>query len=92
MTKRKPAAPKKHRAENCFVLRTDKLGAPHYFAGLVGMQLGHGITLTTIPFMALDFATRAEAEECITDIGAADWLTISELGPFHASANLATPA
>lgn len=67
-----------------FVVRTDKLSSPQYFAGVLpGRVLGitNNVVLTPIPMEAWAFADRAEAEELIRDLqrdGDDDWF-ISEL-------------
>lgn len=65
--------------ETYYVLRTDKMSVPHYFAGISDqVTVGLGTTLTTLIFAAWQFATREDAEEARRECGLADDFTISD--------------
>ena len=62
-----------------YVLRTDKLSAPYYFAGVSDqVTFGLGTTLTPLIFAAWQFATREDAEEARRECGLAHDFTISD--------------
>lgn len=56
-----------------YVLRTDKLSAPHYFGGAVELGIKPGIVITDLIFNAYQFASRADAEEAKADCGLPDF-------------------
>ncbi len=61
-----------------YVIRTDKLSKPHYFAGAFDTGMGHGISLSPHIFGAWYFDTKKEATDLIKQIGPDDY-TVSEV-------------
>ncbi len=60
-----------------YVVRTDKLERPHYFAGAFDTGMGHGISLSPNIFGAWHFDTKREANDVIAEIGPNDYTVSS---------------
>ena len=75
-----------------YVLRTDKISPPQYFCGLVqGEFFGNPIALSNVVFNAMDFESEQEALTARDELGLGADFTVSELGGFGMSDNLAPP-
>lgn len=72
-----------------YVLRTDKMTDPHYFAGGVETSFGMAVGICRTVFQAYEFTTRKDAKQCIKECGLneADW-SISECGQVGVSDSL----
>ena len=62
-----------------YVLRTDKLSSPHYFAGTMDRTMSLCICIAPVIFDAWFFEDRQEAEDVLSEIGD-DWI-VSETSP-----------
>lgn len=61
-----------------FVIRTDKLSKPQYFAGCIHLDMGGvGVVHTDTIFSAAFFPSRKAAEKAMMDIGPEDY-SVSE--------------
>lgn len=60
-----------------FVIRTDKLSSPHYWAGFAEGNMGLMLIISPVVFNARHLNDRPEAEKIVQHLGA-DW-TISEV-------------
>lgn len=62
-----------------FVIRTDKLSRPHYWAGVAKGNVGMSSAITTSIFDAWFFDDRAEAERLLKNLSLEADFTISEV-------------
>lgn len=69
-----------------FVVKTEKLTPPAWFAGMVDGNIGQLVCIARNPFDAWQFRTEREAKRCRKELGA-DWI-ITELSGFGMSDNL----
>jgi hypothetical protein len=51
-----------------YVLRTEAIGDPKYFAGTVELPMGFGVTLTKIIFGAFIFDDEGDAKQAVKDM------------------------
>lgn len=58
-----------------FVIKTNKLSKPQYFAGTIEVPMGFGVSLTNTIFGAYYFDNENEALEVINSIGSDDYYT-----------------
>ena len=73
-----------------FVIRTDKLSSPHYWAGVTPGNVGLVIAISPMVYNAWAIDDRAEAEKVIKQHLGDDW-TISEISRVQTSKSLRQP-
>jgi len=71
-----------------YILRTDKLSKPHYFAGALDAEISPTPVITSVIFNAWGMKTEDEANDVRKLLGEDDW-TISQVSDVGFSQNLA---